>query len=328
MGAKELASVLNTNRLLNGQIWTMPIVLQADEKALANISAGDVIALTDANAKIHATMNVREIYAFDFNEVAQKWFGTTSRKHPGVKKLAENGGLFIAGEVTLVDKLASPYEQYELSPRQTRMIFAQKGWSRVVGFQAASVPNRLQEYAQIHGLEAAHADGILISPMLGPQPAGEFLPEPVIKSYQLLLNNNVYPSGKILLGASFSHPRFCGPRETAFTALCFKNMGCSHFIVEHDNGHFNGYYDDAQTRELFKSLGDLGITPIFFDAIEYNPETQKYFESKSAKTMAMSDKAIQTALLKQEALPEWIMREAVQEMLRKEIAENRPIFYA
>jgi hypothetical protein len=55
--------------------------------------------------------------------------------------LAANGNRFVAGEVTLVDKLASPYERYELSPRQTRMIFAQKGWSRVVGFQTASVPS-------------------------------------------------------------------------------------------------------------------------------------------------------------------------------------------
>jgi pyruvate kinase len=327
MGSKELAGVLNHNRLLNGQIWTMPIVLQSDEKALTNISAGDVIALTDANAKIHATMNVREIYTFDFNEIAQKWFGTTSRKHPGVAKLSENGSMFVAGEVTLVDKLASPYEQYELSPRQTRMIFAQKSWSRVVGFQTGQIPNRLQEYAQLRALEAAHADGLYINSIIGPQQSGDFLPESIFKSYQLLLNNGVYPPGKILLGAAFTHPRHGGPRETVFNALCFKNMGCSHFIVEHDNSRDNGFYENGQTREFFKSLGDLGITPIFFDAIEYNPDTQKYFESKSAKTTAMSDQAIQAALLNKEALPEWIMRDAVQEMLRKEIGESRPVFY-
>ena len=105
-------------------------------------------------------------------------------------------------------------------------------------------------------------------------------------------------------------------------------MGCSHFIVEPNNGRFNGFYEDAQTRELLQRLGNLGITPICFDAIEYNPDTQRYFESKSAKTMAMSDQAIQTALASQEQLPEWIMRDAVQEMLQREIAENRPVFYA
>jgi len=328
MNAKELASVLDHHRLPNGLAWTMPIVLQADENALANISAGDRLALTGANGKIHAILNVSEIYAFDFAEVAQKWFGTTSRKHPFVARLADNGGYFVAGEITLVEPMLSTSQQYELSPRQTRMVFAQKGWSRVVGFQTGCVPNRLQEYAQLRALEAAHADGLYISPMIGPQQAGDFLPEPVFKSYQLLLNNGVYPAGKVLLGASFGYPRYAGPRETVFNALCFKNMGCSHFVVEHDHGRFDGFYDQTQTRELFKSLDDLGITPVFFDAIEYNPDSQKYFESKSAKTTAMSEKAIQTALAKKENVPNWIMRDDVQEMLHKEIAENRSIFYS
>jgi pyruvate kinase len=327
MNSKELASVLNHHRLPNGQVWTMPIILPAQESALANISAGDRIALTDGKGTIHATMSVSEIYSLNLEELAQKWFGTTSKKHRGVATLLEGGNFFVAGEVTLVAKIESLYQRYELSPSQTRMIFAQKGWSRVVGFHTGHVPNRLHEYAQLAALETAHADGLYISLLIGAQQAGEFLPEPIFKSYQLLLDGGVYPSGKIVLGGSLLYPRHCGPREAVFAALCYKNMGCSHFIIECDHGHFDGFYDQAQTRELFKSLGDLGITPVFFDAIEYNPETKKYFESKSAKKMAMSDRAIQSALAKKETLPEWIVRDVVQEMLQKEVSENRAIFY-
>jgi pyruvate kinase len=327
MNSKELASVLDHHRLPSGQVWTMPIVLQAEESALANISAGDRIALADVKGAIHATMNVSEIYSLNLEELAQKWFGTTAKKHPGVARLLEDGNFFVAGEVALVARIESPYQRYELSPSQTRMIFAQKGWSRVVGFHTGHVPNRLHEYAQLTALETAHADGLYISLLIGAQHAGEFLPEPIFKSYQLLLDDGVYPSGKIVLGGSLLYPRHCGPREAVFAALCYKNMGCSHFIIECDHGHFDGFYEQAQTRELFKSLGDLGITPVFFDAIEYNPETKRYFESKSAKKMAMSDHVIQAALAKKETLPEWIMRGVVQEMLQKEIFENRPVFY-
>lgn len=196
MNSKELANVLDHNRLVNGQVWTMPIILQAEESALANISAGDCIALTDAKGRIHATMNVSEIYSLALEELAQKWFGTTSAKHPGVAKLLNGGNFFVAGEVTLVSKIASLYQRYELSPSQTRMIFAQKGWSRVVGFHTGHVPNRLHEYAQLKALEAAHADGLYLSLAIGAQQAGEFLPEPIFKSYQLLLDDDVYPSGK------------------------------------------------------------------------------------------------------------------------------------
>jgi ATP sulfurylase len=253
--------------------------------------------------------------------LAQKWFGTTSKKHPGAAKLFDGGNFCVAGEVALVAKIESPYQRYELSPSQTRMIFAQKG------FHTGHIANRLHEYAQLKTLEAAHVDGLYLSLVIRPQQAGEFLPETVFKSYQLLLDGDVYPSGKTVMGGSLLYPRHCGPREAVFAALCYKNLGCSHFIIECDHGHFDGFYDPAQTRELFKSLGDLGITPVFFNAIEYNPETQKYFESKSAKKMAMSDGAIQAALVNREALPDWIMRQAVQEMLQKEIAEDRPVFY-
>ncbi len=327
MGSQELGSVLNKNRLLNGQVWTMPIILQAAESALANISAGDRLALTDAKGRIHATMNVEEIYALALEDLAQKWFGTTSKKHPGAVKLFEGGNFCVAGEVALVAKIESPYQRYELSPNQTRMIFAQKGWSRVVGFHTGHIANRLHEYAQLKTLEAAHVDGLYLSLVIRPQQAGEFLPETIFKSYQLLLDGDVYPSGKTVMGGSLLYPRHCGPREAVFAALCYKNLGCSHFIIECDHGHFDGFYDPAQTRELFKSLGDLSITPVFFNAIEYNPETQKYFEAKSAKKMAMSDGAIQTALVNREALPDWIMRQAVQEMLQQEMAANRPVFY-
>jgi pyruvate kinase len=328
MSSGELAHVLDHHRLPGGQVWTMPMVLQAGESALANISTGDRIALTDAEEKIHAVMNVSEIYAFDLEELARKWFGTASRKHPGVAKLAEGGNRFVAGEIMLVEKMASRYAQYELSPSQTRVIFAQKSWSRVVGFHAGHLPNRLHEYAQLRALEAAHADGLFISLAMGPQQAGNFLPEPIFNSYQLLFRNGVYPAGKVVLGGSLLYPRYCGARETVFHALCYKNMGCSHFVVECDHGHLDGFYDLAQTRELFKNIGDIGIIPVFFDAIGYNPETQKYFESKSAKTMAMSDRAIQEAMAQNETLPDWILHKVVQEMLRQEISGNRAVFYA
>src|SRR5574341_2668058 len=78
MNSQERASVLDHHRLPGGRAWTMPIILQAHDSALANISAGDRIALTDAHGKLYAAMNVSEIYACDFEELAQKWFGTTS----------------------------------------------------------------------------------------------------------------------------------------------------------------------------------------------------------------------------------------------------------
>ncbi len=319
MDSKELDSVLNENRLQNGLAWTMPIVLQVAETSLSGISAGDRIALADGNGKIYATVDVTEIYGFDFEKLAQKWFGTSSLKHPGVKKLAEGGDRLVAGAVTLVEHFATPYRQFELSPGQSRLIFAQKGWSKVVGFHANSVPHRAHEYMQLKALEAVHADGIFISLLMGPKRRGDFQAGAILKSYQHLLQTNIYPSGKFALGVSQLYVRHCGPREAVFMAICARNMGCSHLVIGEDYLHSDGFYEPAQIREAFERIGDIGCTPVFFDAAVKNPATNE--------TTPIRDQVIQSALAKKESLPDWMIRDTLQQVLLQEISENRQVFY-
>ncbi len=69
-----------------------------------------------------------------------------------------------------------------------------------------------------------------------------------------------YPKGKALLGAFRSYPRYAGAREAVFHALCRKNFGCSHFLVEEDDIKTGV---PLETRELFEQLGDIGIAPVY-----------------------------------------------------------------
>ncbi|HEX6283883.1 MAG TPA: pyruvate kinase [Pyrinomonadaceae bacterium] len=326
MTREELTCVLQTNRLPSGHAWTMPIVLQVDEADAENISVGDRIALTNRHGKIHATLDVSEMYTFDFDELTGQWFGTTSHEHPGVARVARGGNRFVAGDITLVDRLTSPYQRYELSPAQTRLIFSQKGWSKVVGFHTRNVPHRVHEFIQVRALEKVHADGLYISPVIGPKKAGDFLADPILKSYQLLLEANVYPPGKVVLGAFSTYSRYCGPREAVFTAICRKNVGCSHFIVGRDHAGVAGYYHDGQTRELFDSLDGLGINPIFFEPFGFNPTTNQYSALTDPDALAISGTRLRSALLDNDPLPDWYVRDDVQAMLREQIATNRPIF--
>ena len=327
MNKEELESVLHTNRLPSGLVWTMPVVLQVEEASVEDISVGDRIALTNGNGKIQATLDVSEIDSFDFRKVARLWFGTTSRKHPGVAKLAAGGSRFIAGDITLVDQLTSLYQRYELSPSQTRLIFSQKGWNKVVGFHTRNVPHRVHEFIQLRALESVHADGLYISPVIGPKKAGDFLADPILQSYQLLLETGIYPPGKVVLGAFSTYSRYCGPREAVFTAICRKNMGCSHFIVGRDHTGVTNFYEDTQTREVFDSLDDLGITPIFFEPFGFNPETNQYDVLSEPNTLAISGTKLRTALLDDDPLPDWYVRDGVQKMLREQMAKNHPVFW-
>jgi ATP sulfurylase len=244
-----------------------------------------------------------------------------------VARLAAGGGRFVAGEVTLVERPVSGHERYELSPTRTRLIFSQKGWSRVIGFHTRNVPHRVHEFIQLRALDMVHADGLYISPVIGPKKPGDFLSGPILQSYQVLLESGVYPPGKVVLGAFSTYSRYCGPREAVFTAICRKNMGCDYFVVGRDHTGVSDWYKDHQTRELFESLDDLGVTPIFFEPHGFNPETNQYDVLSGPETVVISGTQVRTALMNGDPLPDWYVRDAVQMVLKDRMATDGSVFW-
>ncbi|MEZ4736133.1 MAG: pyruvate kinase [Caldilineaceae bacterium] len=273
MTQETLEAVLDSYRLPSGEVWTLPILLQLNNEASVTFAAGDRVALTDEQGTVHALLDVAEIYRYDLESLAARMYGTTSRNHPGVARLLEQSNCFVSGSVTLVQPLASPYRHYLLTPAQTRFIFTRLGWSQVVAFHSRNPAHRGHESIQIEALERTGADGIYINPVLGPKKPGDFLPEPILLSYQTLLEFGCYPKGKVVLGSFFTYSRYAGPREAIFTALCRKNMGCSHFIIGRDHTGVGNFYPRHANRELFEALGDIGVKPVFFETVGYNRAT-------------------------------------------------------
>src|SRR5207249_7372173 len=120
-----------------------------------------------------------------------------------------------------------------------------------------------------------YADGLLINPVVGNATRGDFMPHLILDGYQAMLDYGIYPPGKVVLASFITYPRFAGPREAVFTALCRKNMGCSHFIIGRDHSGVGGFYGARAGREMFDELGDIGIEPIFFDAIDFDSQAER-----------------------------------------------------
>jgi pyruvate kinase len=259
MGSRELQSVLDGNRLLDGSVWTVPIVLRVEEAAVSQVSVGDRLSLTDAGGHAWADLEVSELYAFDLEVLAAKWFGTTSREHPAVRDLMQGGKIFVAGRVSLLEDMM-PYGQYALSPWQTRAIFAQKGWTRVVGMNAEDRSPRWEELLGAVDLGKIHADGMFVGLPIRPGNAGLDQPPAGLEWRGALPQ---VAAGKIVQGSSGVVSRGNGPREAVFQALCYRNLGCSHWLMTLPNGGTEG--ETARTRELFETLGDIGIAPLFLD---------------------------------------------------------------
>jgi pyruvate kinase len=264
MDRENLSLVLQHNKLSNGEIWTLPVVLQVDKICAADLEVGQRVILADKNGVTHSYLDISDIYTMDLGQVAEACFGTTSVDHPGVMRLLESGDYFLGGEVTLIEPKESAYKPYELTPAQTRYVFNMKGWTRVVGFHRSGVADKADKLMQMSAIEKVHADGLFIFPVTGCKGATALRQTaPIIESYQASIESGEYPSGQVLLGGFTTYARHAGAREMVFTAICHKNMGCSHFIVGGEGAEWDADQKDASVRS-FSEIGDIGITPLFF----------------------------------------------------------------
>ncbi len=326
MDKATFASVVETNRLPDGTVWTMPILLQVSEKDALRVTKGERVVLTDAQGQEYAFLQVSSVEKIDLKPYFKKWFGADTPDHPGVSLALSRGNHIVSGDIELFKRLPSPFKQYQLTPAQSRFVFMHKGWSRVVGFHTRNVIHRAHEYIQLKALEIVHADGLYVSPVIGPRKKGDFLPEVVLKSYRMMVDLDLYPSGKVLIGSFSTYPRFCGPREAVFTALCRKNMGCSHFIIGRNHSGVGNFYADEDYKKLFDSLGDIGVLPVFFEAVGYDTQNKKYDSDRAGRLEFISGTQARETILQGQLLPDWYLRMPIQEMLMQRVKDKEPVF--
>ena len=58
---------------------------------------------------------------------------------------------------------------HELTPAQSRTIFSQLGWKRIIGFHTRNPVHRGHEHIQKTALAESGVDGLYINPVMGPK---------------------------------------------------------------------------------------------------------------------------------------------------------------
>lgn len=318
MNKENVTSILENNLLIDGNIWTLPIILQIKDKSELSGFINERVVLTSKDGEHIAFLDIESIEEIDLSKLCKKWFKTNSLDHPGVYQVQSNGKYIVSGDVSLIKRKNSPYRIFDLSPQETRFIFSQKHWDVVVGFHTRNPIHRAHEFIQLSAMDLSNADGMYINPVIGPKKKGDFLPEVVLKSYQLMIDSGHYASEDFLLGGFNTYSRFSGPREAVFTAICRKNMGCTHFIIGRDHTGVGDYYTKDETRKFFDQLGDLVIEPIFFDTVGYDKDSEKFREEKISNNVIekISGSVIRQAIENSENLPSWYMREEIQQWIQ------------
>ncbi len=329
MNREEMESVLRDCRLPNGVIWPIPIMLQVNSDEAAAIRVGDRCLLLLKNTEdAFAILHVEENYPYDLDRLARETYGTTNEDHPGVYRLKRGGEHFLGGKVELFRRLPSANKYYEATPRQARAVFENRGWSRVVGFHTRNVIHRVHEHIQMKALEKYHCDGLFVHPIVGPKKKGDYNPGVILKCYERMIEHH-YPQDRVFLAAFQSYSRYAGPREAVFTALCRKNFGCSHFIVGRDHTGVGTYYQADDAHRLFRELGDIGITPIFFNSVNYCRKCGKYVETcehDAGELLSISGTEGRGMLESGICPPDWFMRQDISQLITDAIRRGEEVF--
>jgi sulfate adenylyltransferase len=264
MKRADYLGVVNDMHLANGLPWTVPITLSTTSEQAATLKEGSQVALLNEHGTLQAVMTIEEKYGYDKQHEASKVYRTTEEAHPGVNAMYQQGDILLGGPVRVVALQNQTFAQYRYTPGQSRQLFVERGWKRVVGFQTRNPVHRAHEYIQKCAMETV--DGLYLHPLVG-DTKGDDIPADVrMRCYEVLLAN-YYPTDRVILGVLPAAMRYAGPREAIFHALMRKNYGCSHFIVGRDHAGVGNYYGTYDAHHIFAEFDParLGITPMFFD---------------------------------------------------------------
>ena len=270
--------------------WTIPLAFPVGAEEARHLKAGQKAALVNSEGTPVGSLDVTDVYEWDKPRYVQSVYGTPRFDHPGGQMVQKDERThLVGGEVSVLPQTPHPeYGRFVLSPRQTRALFREKGWKRVVAFQTRNPLHRAHEYALVAGLErltqAGHFAGAVLNPLVGETKGDDVDAATRMRTYQALIESKALGEGDkdealwkragcditdriILLGLDIKM-FYGGPKEAIMHAIYRQNFGFTDIVI--GRKHADAPYADgkdiwdglAAQRKFDELKGELLIQPV------------------------------------------------------------------
>ncbi len=328
--------------------WTIPLAFPISGQEANNFKIGETIVVKSEHGVIIGTLEVSDTYFFDKAKYNKSVYGTERADHPGPRIVNEDGrNHLLGGKIWALPALDHPvYGKYMLSPEETRILFEERGWERIVAFQTRNALHRAHEYALVYAVEKLTKEGfftgVVLNPLVGATKSDDVPAEVRMRSYEALIDNKVLGYGDkdldfwkskgydlndqfLLIGLDMKM-FYAGPKEAVMHAIYRQNYGFSDIVIgrKHADASFDTgevVWGDFDAHKKFDDLaGELFIKPVKVGFAAYFEEIGrvglvKEFKEKGYRKVSISGKGLRKKLENAEEVDERIMRKPVAEIL-------------
>ena len=252
---KDYEEILLKNKLSNGLVWPIPIVLDVPDQFLKSLDKNEYISLRNTEGFLLAILKVKEFWAPNKKEEANLVFKSNDLNHPGVDYLFNHtNNNYISGElVPIHENKYFDFTHLRKSPQEVRDFFRLNNWKDVIAFQTRN-PMHRAHYELTKLAMDEHNSKLLIHPVIGMSKPGDIDHFTRVKCYQHIIK--YYPENSVELSLINLAMRMAGPKEALWHAIIRKNYGCNRIIIGRDhagpgvNAEGKPYYQPYDAQEL------------------------------------------------------------------------------
>ena len=252
---KDYEEIILNNKLSNGLVWPIPIVLDVPDQFLKSLDKNEYISLRNTEGFLLAILKVKEFWAPNKKEEANLVFKSNDPNHPGVDYLFNHtNNNYISGElVPIHENKYFDFTHLRKSPQEVRDFFRLNNWKDVIAFQTRN-PMHRAHYELTKLAMDEHNSKLLIHPVIGMSKPGDIDHFTRVKCYQHIIK--YYPENSVELSLINLAMRMAGPKEALWHAIIRKNYGCNRIIIGRDhagpgvNAEGKPYYQPYDAQEL------------------------------------------------------------------------------